>query len=171
MIIVDGYNLIHASESLQPLAREDLEAAREQLIEVLIEYSARQELEVELVFDAASRGGPARSESRSKYLKVTFTAGGKTADSYIESLAYRLERIEHGSVRVVTGDYHQQKVAGGAGLLRVSSREFLEEMRDAREQESRERGRTATRPFRVRMDKRLPDDIREALLRLRERRK
>jgi len=144
-LIVDGYNLMHADEELKSLMREDLEVARDRLLALIEDYCAREERRALVVFDAGGRPGPATTENRSVFLKVAFTAAGQTADAYIEKLAYRLHGEESRSTMLVTGDYDQQKVASGAGLLRVSSREFLIDMRGSRKlaEETASRGRKA----------------------------
>lgn len=168
-MIVDGYNLIYASDRLRSLLEDDIEAARESLLVELVEYCAREEREMEVVFDAAGTDGAASRESRSDLLTVTFTAGGKTADSYIEGLAYR-GKVGEEKTTVVTSDYQQQRIASGAGLLRMSSREFLEEIRDSGERWRAELKARGARRRRVRLDERIPGEVREALQRFRRKR-
>lgn len=169
MILIDGYNLIYASEELSGLASGDLEAAREELIRRLADYAAARGTQVDIVFDGAGRGGGSESTRRSALLTVTFTRAGKTADAYIEGLSCGAGESGSRGATVVTGDYEQQKVVLGAGMLRMSSREFLEEMREC-EEETRVRLRERSRASgRVRLDRRLPDDVKDALIRLRNR--
>lgn len=166
-IIVDGYNVIHASEELSKLADKNLEAARERLVAILTDYCARQDCDLELVFDAARTSSGVSTEQRPGGLTVTFTASGQTADSYIESLAYSVADTQGlrstVSAVVVTGDYNEQKIAGGAGLLLKSSREFLADVREA-ERETRETARRKGPPrWKVSVGKRIPDDVRKQL--------
>jgi predicted RNA-binding protein with PIN domain len=166
MILIDGYNLIHASGELQRLASEDLESAREQLVRLLIEYSARQGREIEVVFDGKGSSGAGASSTRhTDLLTVTFTARGMTADSYIEAAACR-KSPKHQPATVVTGDYQQQKIVSGAGVLRMSSREFLDEMRESKSEVAAD-GKAPPRK-RMRLERRLPDETTEALRRLRD---
>ena len=116
-MLIDGYNVIYASEELAAIKDDDWEAARERLIRLLIEYGVRHEYEIEVVFDAAKSPGPASSEKITDFLTVTYTAMGKTADSYIESIACAPSGRDTELGVVVTGDYQQQKVVGGAGYL------------------------------------------------------
>jgi predicted RNA-binding protein with PIN domain len=169
-VIIDGYNLIYAGAELEALMRENMEAAREKLIAELEEYCFRKELVAEVVFDGAGSKGPATHEQRSQFLKVTFTAEGRSADSYIEKLAYQIGGARTGEALLITGDYHQQKVAAGAGLLRMSSREFLLELEDSRAEAAEERRRSTAGRWHVPLEGRLPDHIRARLERLRRRR-
>jgi predicted RNA-binding protein with PIN domain len=168
-LIVDGYNLMHADDELEALMRQDLEAARELLVSKLEEYCAREERTAEIVFDAAGRGGPAASEQRAPFLKVTYTAEGQSADSYIEKLAYREPEGSRGAALLITGDYDQQKIASGAGLLRMSSREFVLEMRRSHDDATETIRARGGRPRRSTLAARIPEDVRAALESLRKR--
>ncbi|MBU4194679.1 MAG: NYN domain-containing protein [Actinobacteria bacterium] len=166
-MVVDGYNVLCADERLRSLREDDFEAARETLISDLVDYCDREECEMEVVFDAAGAGGAESHEKRSRYLDVTFTAGGKTADSYIEGFIYAVPKSGVRAVTIVTGDWELQRIASGAGLLRMSSREFLEELCQSEERWRTEpRGRGPHRR-RVRLDERIPRDVRAALERFR----
>ena len=52
LFVVDGYNIIFAWPSLQSLARESLEHAREKLIDILASYGKSKGYMLVLVFDA-----------------------------------------------------------------------------------------------------------------------
>jgi uncharacterized protein len=167
-LIIDGYNLIYASEQFEALMKENMEAAREKLMTELEEYCFREERWAEVVFDGARSEGPAATEERSDYVKVTFTAEGQSADSYIEKLAYEKGGDRAGEVLLITGDYHQQKVAAGAGLLRMSSREFLLEMEESHRKVNEEHRRRTPGRWKVPLEDRLPGEIRAGLERLRK---
>ena len=57
---------------------------------------------------------------------VVYTKESQTADSFIERTTY--ETAKQHSVRVVTSDFQEQLVILGSGGLRVSAREFYEEI-------------------------------------------
>lgn len=197
-LIVDGYNLIHADDQLKALLNENMEAARDTLVLMVEEYCSREGKTAEVVFDAGGRPGPASSVERSKLLTVTYTASGETADTYIEKLAYTLSRrvtrpAERNdiseedtggdgpateerrparraviSTMLVSGDYDQQKVATGVGLLRISSREFLLEMKASREMSQEGYIRRGVRKKRVPIGERIPEEVQRALDRFRK---
>ncbi|MBR0086834.1 MAG: NYN domain-containing protein, partial [Lachnospiraceae bacterium] len=50
ILIVDGYNVIFAWEELRELAREDIQAARDRLMQILSNYAAFRRIETILVF-------------------------------------------------------------------------------------------------------------------------
>jgi predicted RNA-binding protein with PIN domain len=167
-LIIDGYNLIYASKELEALIRESMETAREKLIAEIEDYCLREEREAELVFDGAGSKGPSITEERSGFLKVTFTAEGQSADSYIEKLAYDKGGDRSGEVLLITGDYHQQKVAAGAGLLRMSSREFLLELEESRGKVKEERRRRSPGKWKVPLEDRIPGETKAGLERMRK---
>ena len=49
---MDGYNIIFAWPELQPVARDNLDAARKMLLDILANYRAFRGGEIILVFDA-----------------------------------------------------------------------------------------------------------------------
>jgi len=169
-MIVDGYNVLYADERLRSLREGDFEAARETFLSELLEYCDREEREVEIVFDASKTDGAVGHQKRSRLLGVTFTAGGKSADSYIEGFIYDVPKSGVRAVTVVTGDYELQRIASGVGMLRMSSREFLEEMRDSEERWRTELSSRSPRRRKVRLDERISTDIRAALERFRRKR-
>ena len=65
-------------------------------------------------------------------ISVVYTKEAETADMYIEKVSAKLS--EKHRVRVVTSDGLEQLIILGNGALRVSSRAFLEEVRQAEEE-------------------------------------
>lgn len=125
-LLVDGYNLIHASEELSDLAEADFGAARERLIDILCNYKGFSEEKVIVVFDAYKVKGGLGSEHRVRNIDVVYTKEAETADMYIERVT---KSIAHkNQVRVVTSDGLEQLIILGHGAYRVSCREFLEEI-------------------------------------------
>ncbi|MHB8894291.1 MAG: NYN domain-containing protein [Candidatus Geothermincolia bacterium] len=169
-MIIDAYNLMHADEEIERLMERDLEAARESLIASLCEYCAREEQEVQLVFDAGGRPGAATRERRTDLLTVVYTAAGQSADDYIEKLIYKSNR-PYASTILVTGDYAQQRIAHGAGMVRMAPREFLERLRDSKDEWHREVAPRGGRPRKAKLADRLPEETVAALERLRKQQK
>jgi predicted RNA-binding protein with PIN domain len=170
VMIVDAYNIMHADVELESLMDKDLGAARESLIAELTDYCAREGQPLELVFDAGGRPGGISTEKRTTYLTITYTARGESADDYIERLIYKGHR-PLASATVVTGDYAQQRIAQGAGVLRMAPREFLAKLQESRE-ELREQIAPADRKRKkARLSDRLPAETVAALERLRKQQK
>lgn len=122
LLIVDGYNVINAWPELIALKEENLEHARDKLIDMLAGYGAYHDIKVTVVFDAHLVSG---QESREKIagMEVIYTNEGETADSCIEKMVYYLVR-QGQRAYVVTSDYAEQLSILGSGAFRISSREL-----------------------------------------------
>ena len=132
-VIVDGYNVIFAWDELRALADSGhIDAARERLMDALSNYAAFTHREVVVVFDGYRvPGGQGEKFDRSG-LHVVFTRQGETADAYMEKLTDEIGKNE--SVRVVTSDALIQLTALRAGVLRMSAREFRQELAQVAQQ-------------------------------------
>lgn len=127
ILLVDGYNVIHAWPELNA-CKENLEEARNKLIDILANYGAFQDLEVTIVFDANAVRGAAAFEHLAGKVAVVYTQEGETADSHIERMAYDMVRQQK-QVYVVTSDWVEQMVILGAGAYRISARELLQDVK------------------------------------------
>lgn len=131
-LLVDGYNIIFAWEELCELAQTNLDGARGRLMEILSNYQAYRRMHLILVFDAYKvKGGPG-SVVRYHNIDVVYTREAETADQYIEKAAHVMNRKYR--VRVATSDGLEQLIIMGAGAVRVSARELLEEVQAAAEE-------------------------------------
>lgn len=128
-LLVDGYNVIFAWEHLSQLS---FDGAREALINILCNYQGYRKCEVIVVFDAYKVKGQQREIDRVNGISVVYTKEAETADMYIEKTSHQLAK--HHRVRVVTSDGMEQLIILGNGALRVSSRAFLEEVRQAEDE-------------------------------------
>jgi len=121
-LIVDGYNIINAWDELKNLGKEDLESAREKLIDNIIEYSAYTGAKAIIVFDAYQvKNSQEKIEDR-KNVTVVYTKEHQTADSYIEKFIGKLSRYD--IVKVATNDYAEQQIILGKGATRITAREL-----------------------------------------------
>ncbi len=130
-LLVDGYNIIHAWPSLRELAEENLDAARNRLIETLRNYQGFRQSPVILVFDAYKVKGNPGSVERLGGLDVVYTREAETADMFIEKATYDLSRKHR--VRVATSDGLEQIIILGHGALRVPAAAFEAEVREVEE--------------------------------------
>ena len=123
---MDGYNVIFSWPNLTDTAKESLEEARRELLDILCDYQGLKQNSVTVVFDAHRARGGLGSKQWYGNIRVVFTKESETADNYIERAAGAMAR--HGGVRVVTSDYTEQIVILGKGASRVSTREFFNEV-------------------------------------------
>ena len=128
-LLVDGYNIIFAWDELKALARQNLEAARYQLMDLLCNYQGFQKNVIILVFDAYKVKGNPGSVEKYRNIYVVYTKEAETADSYIERATYEIAKDHR--VRVATSDGLEQLIILGHGAIRVSAREFHEEIETA----------------------------------------
>ena len=135
-LLVDGYNVIYASEELKELALTGLDAARDRLLEMLADYHGMRTGDLIVVFDAYRVPGGTEHCGRYKNLHTVFTKEAETADAYIEKTVHRLAGSM--DVTVATSDGLEQMIILGSGARRMSARELLEDMKNSREGVRRE---------------------------------
>ncbi len=131
-LLVDGYNIIFAWDELNTLAKEDLELARQTLINAMCNYRGFSSCNLILVFDAYKVKGSVREVEEINGITVIYTKEAETADMYIEKSTHELSK--HHRVRVATSDRLEQIIILGSGAYRMSASEFHDEvMRTERE--------------------------------------
>ncbi len=126
-LLVDGYNIIFSWEDLKKLAAENLDLARNTLINRLCNYQGFRQNNVIIVFDAYRVAGNHREVEKHHNVSVVYTKESETADSYIEKVTHELSK-EH-RVRVATSDGTEQIIILGNGAFRVSAPEFEDEVK------------------------------------------
>ena len=126
MVIVDGYNVIWAWDSLREIADFSLEKARQTLMDILSNYVAFTKIELTLVFDAYLVPDGAGSEVLHDGYRIVYTKENQTADAYIEKMMHELG--PNYNIRMVSGDRLLQFSAVHSGILRVTAAEFEAEV-------------------------------------------
>lgn len=131
-LLVDGYNVIFAWEDLKELAKVNIEAARNKLMDILSNYQGFRKCTVILVFDAYKVEGYTLEIQKYHNIHVVYTKQAETADQYIEKVVHQIGKKYH--VTVVTSDGVEQVVTLGQGGTLLSSREFQQEVELVRRQ-------------------------------------
>lgn len=131
-LLVDGYNIIFAWDTLSELARTNLDSARGRLMDILSNYQGYRKMHLILVFDAYKVKGNPGSTVRYHNIDVVYTKEAETADQYIEKVTHEIGRKYR--VRVATSDGLEQLIILGAGASRVSAGELKEEVMAAGEE-------------------------------------
>jgi len=134
-LIVDGYNIIFAWEDLAAQAREDLDAARRKLCDILSSFAGFTKCRLVVVFDGYKQKGNPGEKTQFHNIQVVYTKEGETADAYIEALAHDIG--SNYAVRVATSDALVQLSSFRSGVLRMSARELREEVDLARQEMQR----------------------------------
>jgi len=130
-LIVDGYNVIARLQSSALKNVQDLDAAREGLLNLLTEHRSFSGDHVILVFDA-QRTDAAAVESDRSGVRLIFTYKNETADERIERLVYELRDV-YREITVATSDSLEQQVAFGGGALRISADELIRHVQRTKE--------------------------------------
>ena len=129
---MDGYNVIFAWKDLTVLANNNLDSARDALIDILADYQGFTGAEVIAVFDAYKVKNNPGSVMNFGNVHVVFTKEAQTADAYIERATHEIVKDKNADVSVVTSDGLVQLIVIGAGARRITSREFEEEVKRIR---------------------------------------
>ncbi|MFQ4142827.1 NYN domain-containing protein [Chlorogloeopsis sp. ULAP02] len=133
VLLVDGYNIIGAWSCLKKTRDSaGLEAARWELVETLIGYSAFVGYNTQIVFDAQYQNSCSNKESITELLSVHYTDFGQTADTYIEkvcaSVRSSLTQALSARMIVATSDRAQQLVVQGYGAEWMSAQQLCYEV-------------------------------------------
>lgn len=131
-LLVDGYNIIFAWDELKSLADDSLDLARLRLTDILRNFQGFIGTPVIVVFDAYKVKGGQGSVERYGDFSVVYTKEGETADNYIERVTNEIGKRH--PVRVATSDGLEQLIVLGHGALRISAREFREEVEEVNRQ-------------------------------------
>lgn len=125
-MLVDGYNVIFAWDSLRELAEQNIDAARDRLMDILVNYSSYQKHTLILVFDAYKLKGHTTEIMEYHNIYVVYTKEAETADRYIEKTAHEIGHKYR--VTVVTSDGMEQVIIRSAGCILMSSKELFEDV-------------------------------------------
>ena len=124
LLLVDGYNVIGAwNELKQTRDRHGLEMARDELIEILINYASHNCYKTKIVFDAQYQQTPSQEEEHTHFVSAYYTAFSETADTYIEKscAAFRHSYTLPSRIIVATSDQAQRHTVVGYGAEWMSS--------------------------------------------------
>ena len=131
-LLVDGYNILFAWDSLKEQAKTDLDAARRQLCDALRSYAGFTGTQVTVVFDGYRVKGNPGEKAMEGNIRVVYTGEGETADRYLEELAARIGKND--AVWVASSDSLVQLSSFRSGVLRISARELEQEVARARKE-------------------------------------
>ncbi|MDR0999287.1 MAG: NYN domain-containing protein [Clostridiales bacterium] len=130
-LFVDGYNVIFAWSTLNKIAMQSLENARQKLLDIMCDYQGLKQNILTVVFDAYNTRGGLGSKQDYNNIHVVYTKEFETADNYIEMEANKLAKTRS-TIRVVSSDYTEQIIILGRGAVRMSAMEFYHEVDQAR---------------------------------------
>lgn len=122
-LVLDGYNVI-AEMTGEPLGMLDLEAEREELNRLLVQYRKLSKNRLTVVYD----GGRSVSGEPSNYsesgVKISFSASGRSADQVLIRMAH-----QYGSgMTVVSSDREVARESERNGAIVLESGEFVQRL-------------------------------------------
>ncbi len=127
-LLVDGYNIIFAWKELSELAKINIDAARDKLLDILSNYQGYKNIRLMVVFDAYKVKGFGGEKSKYHNIWVVFTKEAQTADGYIERFAH--DNGKKYDIMVATSDGMEQIIITGQGCRIISAREFEREVNE-----------------------------------------
>ncbi len=123
-IIIDGYNLIRQSGSLNMLDARDIQLGRDALLENLKEYKKIKRHRITVVFDGSNAPPLSRGRDRVKGVDVVFSRRGELADAVIKRMVAR----ERERAVVVSSDREVADFAASCAAAVIGSPEFEEKL-------------------------------------------
>ena len=121
-LVIDGYNVIHSWQTLKVIAKDNLDAARAKLIDMMHNYQGYKQNIVIIVFDAYQVKGNTGQVEKHDNIYIIYTKESQTADAFIERATHQLSTIYN--IVVATSDALEQLIVIGQGAQRISSREL-----------------------------------------------
>ena len=105
-LLVDGYNIIFAWDELKKLAVDNIDGARDKLLDMLCNYQGYKGSTVICVFDAYNVKRHKETIYKHNNVYVVFTKEAETADMYIAKTTHKM--ASKYKVTVATSDALEQ---------------------------------------------------------------
>jgi predicted RNA-binding protein with PIN domain len=117
-ILLDGYNIIYASDALKHLMPNNKIRARESLAEMVQSIHSVEDVHIIIVFDSSNNAVEVEYPFRDKTFEFVFAPKSLTADGVIERILVRIKKREQ--VSVVSNDnlVREATRSNGAAALR-----------------------------------------------------
>ena len=144
LLVVDGYNLLHADPTYLRLAKTDIDVARRRLVDDVTVFAARR-YEAVIVFDGSGPDLVWPPE-----VTVTWSGHGE-ADTIVEALAFEA-RAQSRPCVVVTSDRATRDAVLGRGVETMRSATMLEHLADSEAEWRESTGRSGGVPLADRLD-------------------
>jgi hypothetical protein len=120
-LIIDGYNLMGVMEGIP----EELECAREDLLDTLASYRHQKPYAMTVVFDGWQHDWPVEQHERRGGIDVIYSKRGEKADQVIQRMARHYGK----ACAVVTSDREIIQVARTYGAFVLEAWEFAAKLR------------------------------------------
>lgn len=155
---IDGYNVLHKSSMLRPLAVKDFETARDALIEKVAMFCVGSGKRAIIVFDGRGQHQPqsAPPPLGAAGLEILYSPAKTSADAVIERMVYKSNhRLE---LVVVSNDRGLRDVCRGMGALVMEADNFLATVHETKQHVTGVMQKTLKDPTPDRLEDRLDPD-------------
>lgn len=125
-ILIDGYSLLHGWPELAPGKPRYSAAARDELINQLIQYRDAIGTPLTIVFDGAGAKPDASQMPSTPQCEIIYSQSGQTADQIIERVAARMR--PYGEVMAITNDHAERDTVISMGGFAMSCDQFIYEV-------------------------------------------
>jgi predicted RNA-binding protein with PIN domain len=122
-IVVDGYNVIYADDSLRRHALRDMERARREFLERIKAYLEGKKIQITVVFDGRSGMTDTESVVPGK-LQVIYSARDQTADDLIISMVSESDS-PRACLVATTDNAHNRPAVSRLGCAVIGAKGFL----------------------------------------------
>jgi predicted RNA-binding protein with PIN domain len=123
-IIIDGYNLIRQSNTLNDFDRQDIQLGREALLNMLAAYKKIKHHKITVVFDGTNAPFLSQRRDKIKGVEIRFSRIGESADTVIKKMAAK----EREKALVVSSDLEIVNSVASQGACTISSSMFEEKI-------------------------------------------
>lgn len=166
---IDGYNVIHKSSLLRPIARADFEAARAALADKVAVFCTGTGKRAVIVFDGRGRyrEEAAPSPPGVSGLQVLYAPSELSADAVIERHVYQAQ--DRLNIVVVSNDRGLRDQCRHMGALTMEADHFIKSVRDVRRENEEAINRAPRDNKGAHIEDRISGDALEKLRQLRDR--
>ncbi|MGN1399098.1 MAG: NYN domain-containing protein [Erysipelotrichaceae bacterium] len=122
MLIVDGYNILFSYQKVKPFLQDNLDGARDILINDIASLAGYQGYKTYIIFDAYRLNDNLGKQIKMGDTTVVYTRENQNADSFIEKMVH--ENIKSYQITVATSDMAVQNMVLGDGAIRMSANQL-----------------------------------------------
>ena len=126
MLIVDGYNILFSYQKVKDFLRDNLDGARDILINDIASFTGYNGYKTYIIFDAYRLNDNVGKQIKMGNTTVVYTRENQNADSYIEKMVH--DNIKDYQIMVATSDMAVQNMVLGDGAIRMSANQLQQQL-------------------------------------------
>ena len=126
MLIVDRYNILFSYQKVKDFLRDNLDGARDILINDIASFTGYNGYKTYIIFDAYRLNDNVGKQIKMGNTTVVYTRENQNADSYIEKMVH--DNIKDYQITVATSDMAVQNMVLGDGAIRMSANQLQQQL-------------------------------------------